>query len=149
MSYKKVGDFYNRGIQRPVIVRDVVRYEVPHKISHKVPISSSHSHNEDPKVWGPRYWYTLHNSSLGYPESASDVVKERMKGYILGLPVTLRCESCREHATAHIESIKHNLDHICSGRDNLFKFYVDFHNIVNRRHKKSEMSYEDAYRLYK
>lgn len=102
----------------------------------------------NPTVWGPAFWFTLHNSASKYPINASPVTKERMKGFILGLTVILPCEACKVHATNHIESNKNNLDDICSGRDKLFKFFVDFHNMVNKRYNKKEMSYEDAYKLY-
>ena len=32
--------------------------------------------------------------------------------------------------------------------EHLFKFFVDMHNMVNKRYGKPEMSLEDAYRLY-
>ena len=59
------------------------------------------------------------------------------------------CDKCQDHATAHIEANWNRLDDVVSGRDNLFKFFVDFHNRVNKRYNKPEMSYETAYKLYK
>ena len=102
----------------------------------------------DPEVWGPSFWFTLHNGASKYPISASPLVIERMKGYILGIPFMLPCIACKVHATNHIEKHKKDLDRICSGRDNLFKFFVDFHNIVNKRYNKPIVSYEEAYKIY-
>lgn len=104
--------------------------------------------NTDPSVWGPKFWFTLHNGALYYPSLANPLFIERMKNFILGIPVMLPCIKCREHATAYIESKKDQLDLICRGKDSLFKFFVDFHNQVNVRNNKPEMSYEDAYKLY-
>lgn len=104
--------------------------------------------NNDPQVWGPKFWFTLHNGALYYPSLANPLFIERMKNFILGIPVMLPCIKCREHATAYIESKKDQLDLICRGKDSLFKFFVDFHNQVNVRNNKPEMSYEDAYKLY-
>lgn len=104
--------------------------------------------NRSPEVWGPHFWFTLHNGALNYPSLANPLCIERMKNFIIGIPVMIPCETCKEHATAYIESHKDYLEHICSGRDKLFKFFVDFHNYVNIRLKKPEMSYDDAYRLY-
>jgi hypothetical protein len=102
----------------------------------------------DPNVWGPSFWFTLHNGASRYPKNASDMYKERAKGFILGIPVMIPCDECAVHATAYIESIRHNLDVIVSCRKNLFNFFVDFHNYVNKRYGKPEMSYEDAEKMY-
>lgn len=110
--------------------------------------SSEFTNTSDPQVWGSAFWFTLHNGAIHYPLQASPVTKERMKGFILGMPVMIPCETCKEHATAHIEKNYDNLDDITSGRKNLFNFFVDFHNYVNKRYNKPIMSYEDAYKLY-
>lgn len=101
-----------------------------------------------PKVFGPPLWFSLHNGAAHYPMNPSPIVKERMKHLILGIPVLTPCKNCSEHATAYVEKNYDNLDDICSSRDKLFKFFVDFHNEVNKRLNKPIMSYEDAYKLY-
>lgn len=102
----------------------------------------------DPRVWGPAFWFTLHNSAAHYPYEASPIVKERMKWRILALPYEIPCAGCRPHASAFVEQHKHKLDQIVSGRHRLGKFYVDFHNQVNKRHGKRQWTYDEAYKLY-
>ena len=102
----------------------------------------------DPRVWGPAFWFTLHNGSVNYPIKASPIWAERMRGFILGIPVMIPCEKCRDHATAHIEANYFRLNEIVSGREQLFNFFVSFHNHVNERYDKPKMSIEDAYNLY-
>jgi hypothetical protein len=102
----------------------------------------------DPKIWGPPFWFTLHNGAAHYPVNASPLHIERMKNFIIGIPVMLPCSVCQEHATAHIERNFGELEAVCSTRDSLFNFFVDFHNYVNRRYNKPIMSYEDARKLY-
>lgn len=102
----------------------------------------------DPKSWGRSFWFTLHNGAANYPVNASPYVIQRMIGFILGIPVMLPCENCKVHATNHIEKMKPYLMDICSGREKLFRFFVDFHNMVNKRYNKPIVSYEDAWRLY-
>ena len=110
--------------------------------------SKNYSNTSDPEVWGPSFWLTLHNGSAKYPVKASPIWAERMKGFILGIPVMIPCEKCSDHATSYIEANYDRLDEIVNGRDNLFKFFVDFHNQVNERYGKPIMSYEDAKKLY-
>jgi hypothetical protein len=107
-----------------------------------------YANSGDPQVWGPAFWFTLHNGAARYPERASPLFAERMKGFILGMPVMIPCEKCADHATAHIEANWRRLDEIVSGRRELFNFFNSFHNYVNRRYNKPEMSAEDAYALY-
>lgn len=108
-----------------------------------------YSKTVDPQVWGPAFWFILHNGSSRYPEKeASPVWKESMRGFILGIPVMIPCEICADHARAHIEANWNNLDEIVSNRKNLFNFFVDMHNMVNKRYGKPIMSHEDAFALY-
>lgn len=102
----------------------------------------------DPKIWGPPFWFSLHVSAAHYPVNANPIVKERMKHRILAIPYEIPCGVCRPHAIAFIEKHKEHLDSIVSGRHNLGKFYVDFHNQVNKRYNKPEWTYEDAYKVY-
>jgi FAD-linked sulfhydryl oxidase len=107
-----------------------------------------YANSADPKVWGPAFWFILHNAAVRYPKEASPLCAERMKGFIIGIPIMLPCEKCADHATAHIEANWKKLDEIVKYRSYLFNFFVDFHNLVNRRCGKPEMSYKDAYELY-
>ena len=103
---------------------------------------------KDPAVFGPPLWFSLHNASAYYPEKASPAHAERMKNIIIGLPVLLPCETCKEHATAYIENNKHKLSEICKTKQEVFKFFVDFHNYVNQRLGKKVLTFEEAYALY-
>lgn len=110
---------------------------------------SNYKSTVDPNVWGPAFWFTLHNSSIHYPKKASPITKERCKGFIIGIPYMIPCQECSEHAILFIEKYRHILDQICESRENLFKFFNDFHNDVNKRLNKKEVSLEEAYKIYK
>ena len=107
-----------------------------------------YGNSSDPNVWGPAFWYTLHNSAVKYPVKASPLCANRMKGFLMGIPVMVPCDKCADHACAHIEDNWERLDEVVSGREELFKFFHSFHNKVNKRYNKPEMSLEDAYKLY-
>lgn len=107
-----------------------------------------HKDASNPDVFGSAFWFIFHIASSRYPLQASEITKERMKGVILGIPVLLPCQECSDHASAHIESVWHRINDIVSGREQLFTFFVDFHNYVNRRYGKPIMSPKEAYELY-
>ena len=111
--------------------------------------TKTYKNTSNPAVWGPSFWFTLHNGASKYPVNASKNYQERMKGFILGIPMMLPCPGCKPHAIAYIESIKPKLDSIVSGRDNLFEFFVDFHNEVNDRYNKRNIGYDEAYKMYR
>jgi hypothetical protein len=154
-NYKTAYEFYRTPNNVSVSNEKYEMKEViPSPLVKNIPVSvlmeweSSKSNTSEPEVWGPAFWFTLHNGASKYPINASPIVVERMKGFILGIPVMIPCEICKEHATSHIENNYNNLDKICSTRENLFNFFVDFHNFVNKRYKKPLMSYNDANKLY-
>lgn len=107
-----------------------------------------YANSKDPQVWGSAFWFTLHNGASSYPEKASPICADRMKGFILGMPVMIPCDKCQDHATAYIEENYYRINEIISGREHLFNFFVSFHNHVNKRYGKPEMSNEDARALY-
>ena len=144
-----------------IIQRDVIRSNVltsiPSEIPEKMPAdrkittmkwSNGTYKTKDPAVWGPAFWFTLHNSAAHYPENASPICKERCKGFIMGIPYMVPCFSCSEHARAFIDKYKNSLDEVTSSRKNLFDFFLKFHNYVNVRYGKKEMTYEEAYKMY-
>lgn len=109
--------------------------------------TDTYTHLKDPRVWGPAFWFSLHNMSFNYPEKASSIVKSRTKNFILALPILLPCPTCKIEATKHIEK-QEDLDDVCSGRDKLSRFFVDFHNNVRKRQKKSQMEYDEVFKMY-
>lgn len=100
----------------------------------------------NPQVWGPSLWLFLHITSVNYVYSKES--SKMMKNFIIALPYTLPCNDCSEHARKYIKDSLNILDNVCSSRNNLFKFFVDFHNYVNQRHNKPIFSYQEAWNMY-
>lgn len=151
MSYYKVKNLYDRSEIKDNSITTNVTSIGDSVTTNTLSIKYTESSDIDPskpKIFGPPLWFSLHNCAAHYPIKANQICMARMKGVILGIPVLLPCENCSDHATAHIDSVKDQLDYIVSGREPLFRFFVDFHNYVNKRHGKPEMSVEDAYKLY-
>lgn len=111
--------------------------------------SSSAPSHSDPETWGPAFWFTLHNSAVGYPEYPTTHVKHQMKSFIVGIPVMVPCEKCYHHALEYINSRQSDMDSIVSSQKNLFNFFVDFHNEVNKRNDKKQFTYAEAWEMYK
>jgi hypothetical protein len=110
--------------------------------------SERDSNSGSPDVFGPPVWFTLHNGAAHLPQELSPISMSRIRGFIDGIPdMLVSCTVCSEHARSFIESNKGRINAMKSG-DDVFNFYVDFHNFVNQRLGKPLMSYADARKLY-
>ena len=136
----------------PHVVKQIKTHTKPEIIPVKKEITMkwevSNGKGNSPQIWGPSFWFTLHNGANFYPENPPVITKERMKNFILGMPVMIPCFKCKDHATSFIESNIEKLDTIVSNRKNLFNFFVDFHNYVNKRYNKKIFTYDEAFNLY-
>jgi hypothetical protein len=111
-------------------------------------VTLEYANSGNPEVWGPAFWFSLHNGALRYPVNAAPLWRQRMKHFILGIPVMVPCEKCSDHATAYIEGNYQRIDNVVSGREELFKFFWEFHNYVNKRLGKPIMTLRAAYTMY-
>jgi len=150
-----INNFYHTPInhiyekfQQPTMVPQPTMVSQPLNILDIKYDTVEYTSTTSPPVFGPPMWFTLHNAAAHYVDNPSPLARERMKNVILGIPVLLPCQNCREHATAYIEKNYDNLDDVVSSRDKLFKFFVDFHNYVNQRYNKKIFTYEEAYKMY-
>lgn len=105
---------------------------------------------KDPRVFGPPLWFTIHNSAAHYPIEPSRIVQERIIEFIKSIPYLVVCDECFYHARAYIANFSYDqLRAITRTRQSYFFWTVDFHNFVNKRLGKPQMSYTDAYDMYR
>ena len=100
----------------------------------------------EPAMFGPAFWFTLHNGAAAYPDRPTHEIQQGMKMFIMGLPVMIPCTMCKEHAFNYIR--KHNLDYETSSKERIFAFFNRFHNFANTRFSKGEITLNDAKRMY-
>ena len=112
-------------------------------------INDNINDNNKPSVFGPPMWKMYHTMAIRYPNNPSSIYKTKMEHVIKNIPLLLPCDKCKNHASAFIDINKDNIGFICSSKTNLFNFFVDFHNNVNKRHNKKTITYEEAMKLYK
>ena len=114
----------------------------------KMEWNSTTKSTKDPDVWGPAAWFTIHNFAFNYPDNPSPIFRKKCAQFIDSLPYMIPCEGCSGHAIQYVMSRESEMDVIVATRSNLFEFFVDFHNEVNKRYNKPVMSVKDAYKLY-
>jgi len=102
--------------------------------------------SHDPDIFGPPFWFVLHNAANSYPRRPTLWVCENMKQLLTTLPLLVPCINCKEHFYDFLKTV--DLNKVVSSKENLFAFFVDTHNYVNKRYGKKEMSLEAAKELY-
>lgn len=102
-----------------------------------------------PDIWGPKFWFVLHTSSFRYPKSPTDEDKKYMKQFLYSMAnLTLPCPICRHHMKKYLSDPENGLDEALNDGQEYVKFIWKFHNSVNIRTGKPEMSFSDFKDLY-
>lgn len=94
-----------------------------------------------PHCWGPPQWTALHQILRGYRPSAK--TKAGLRRMLSGLGDLIPCHHCEEHFKA---MVKANPPKDAS-REDVYKWSVDIHNIVNKRLGKPVLSYAQVAQL--
>jgi FAD-linked sulfhydryl oxidase len=96
----------------------------------------------DPTIWGSKMWAMIHLISLQAPENIDANVRNSYYMFFTMMPYVLPCDKCREHWLEHVR--QHPIEDALDTRDDLFRWSVDMHNLVNRSLGKPEVSYDAA-----
>lgn len=102
----------------------------------------------DPSKWGPSFWFTFHMSATAYPNTPAANEKKAMKEFIKMVPLLIPCSSCQIHSLKYIKSKLYLIDWAVENKMNLFYFWWEFHNYVNKQLGKQELSFEKVKDLY-
>lgn len=100
-----------------------------------------------PKHWGPHVWSTIHILAMGAPEHIPDDTKIYYAQFFNNLPHLLPCAVCGEHLAQNLETMP--VEPHLQGRESLFAWTVDLHNVVNKQTGKADVSYDDAFNHWK
>ena len=102
--------------------------------------------NIGPSTWGPVVWHALHYITLGYPNSPTDEQKEKYKIFFSLLADVLPCSICAEHFSEILKNLPLS-ENVLKNRENLIKWLIDFHNVVNEKNNKPIILYKDALQM--
>jgi hypothetical protein len=99
-----------------------------------------------PTRFGPSLWQGLHYITLGYPDNPTNDKKQKYKAFFLLLRDTLPCSICAEHYAENLKKMPLS-DKVLESKENLVKWLIDFHNVVNEMKGKPVIPYEKARKL--
>lgn len=104
----------------------------------------NHSTRVSPNIWGRALWFSLHFGALNYPLVPTEEMKNMQKQFINGLPIMIPCDICKNHALQFLIENNSDIEIAVQNPDNLFAFFVKFHNTVNARIGKRVVPLEEA-----
>ncbi len=90
-QYKRAQDAYHVPLQPGPL-------QVPSSQTATLPFKFS----VDPAVWGPGFWYMLHNRSRVYHDHPSKKVQNEMAAFITSIPIGVPCTVCEQDAREYI-----------------------------------------------
>jgi len=97
-----------------------------------------------PPSWGNLFWSWQHAGSKAcakfYSEALPPEIAERILTFMVRLCKYLPCPGCRFHCTNHMSMVP---PRFATGEE-FWRYTVDFHNAVNVRTGKIEVSYEES-----
>ena len=96
--------------------------------------------------WGRFFWTTIHVAALGFPDVATDTVRQKYKVFYTSIGDVLPCSKCRANYSQHFQELP--IDFFLVDKNTLFAWTVKLHNIVNVQTRKKEWSIEDAKEYY-
>ena len=99
-----------------------------------------------PSTWGPFFWHTMHIVALGYPNSPTYAEKRAAKEFFESFTHLIPCPVCKLHYADHLKNnpITPSLD----TKQDLFRWTVHIHNLVNKDLGKPEYLDSDAISFY-
>ena len=96
-----------------------------------------------PNIWGPHLWKALHMISVGYPDEPNEEQKKNYKTFFENFYQVLPCSICSNNYKKNLKELPITNDTM-KNQQNLVKWVIDVHNIVNKELKKPIIEYDDA-----
>lgn len=97
-------------------------------------------------IWGPSAWTFLHAISFAFPDEPSEEHKEAALNLFSSLQLLLPCGDCCSHYCSTFQ--RKELSQHLESKDTFSRWLVNFHNMVNKRLRKPDFSYEQAKQHY-
>ena len=99
-----------------------------------------------PSTWGPFFWHTMHIVSLGYPKKPSYAEKRAAKEFYESFIHLIPCPTCKLHYADNLKEIP--VSPSLDTKEDLFRWTVKMHNMINKQLGKPEMQELDAIAFY-
>lgn len=96
-----------------------------------------------PNIWGPHLWKALHMISLGYPNEPNEEQKKNYKTFFENFYQVIPCSICSNNYKNNLKELPITNDTM-KNQQNLVKWVINVHNIVNKEQGKPIIEYDDG-----
>uniref|UniRef100_A0A6C0LTZ9 thiol oxidase n=1 Tax=viral metagenome TaxID=1070528 RepID=A0A6C0LTZ9_9ZZZZ len=96
-----------------------------------------------PKIWGKYAWNFIHLVTLSYPDNPTCEDKRQYYIFFTSLKNVLPCAKCKFNMEKHLKKFPLT-DEILSSKQNLIKWAIDLHNVVNYYTGKTMLTHDEA-----
>jgi hypothetical protein len=105
---------------------------------------TDHNRLHNPNYIGPGIWYTIHSlaADAKTPQEKTDVIR-----HIRKIQSRFPCNDCKVHFGNYLEYNPPEMT-VNGSPESLFAWTVNFHNSVNHRLNKPQVSYNDAKSIF-
>lgn len=100
----------------------------------------------DPNIWGPKFWFSLHSTTLTYPFYPDEKDKLRYKNFFELLEFVLPCALCRNNYAKNLK--QYPITNHLNDRKSLVYWLIDIHNMVNVETQKPTISHSEVIEMY-
>jgi len=97
-------------------------------------------------LWGPHLWFSLHTMSFNYPVNPTIEDKKNYNFFFTSLKGVIPCSICKKNYIRHL--IEHPIDNYLNSKEDLVKWVIDMHNMVNTETGKKNYSYNTIIKMY-
>lgn len=106
-------------------------------------VTAAQKHISNSHVFGPGLWWSLHIDSINIinSEDAEYYIKTTNRKL-----ASIPCQECRNHALDYLS--KNPVTKYNALEEGYFRWGWEFHNTVNRRLGKVELTYDEAKMIY-
>jgi len=107
--------------------------------------------NLSPTIWGPKTWFFLDSTALGYPSNPSEEEKTSAKNLLLSLKDLLPCGGCRDNYKEYLNNYlnTNTLDDVVKDKSTFIDFIVKVHNDVRVKNNSQPFLMSDVFTYYK
>ena len=96
-----------------------------------------------PSIWGPHLWKALHMISFGYPNEPNEEEKKNYRTFFENFYQVIPCSICSNNYINNLKELPITNDTM-KNQENLVKWVIDIHNIVNKELEKPIIEHDDA-----
>ena len=96
-----------------------------------------------PNIWGPHLWKALHMISFGYPNEPNEEQKKNYRTFFENFYQVLPCSICSNNYKKNLKELPITNDTM-KNQQNLVKWVINVHNIVNKEQGKPIIEYDDG-----